>query len=47
MNANGGLNNKQITLKRMVTKGKSELWGIKGTNKRYELKLPTYSTQLL
>ncbi len=48
MNANGGPNNKQITLKRVVTKEKKELWGIKRMDKRYELKkLPTYSTQLL
>jgi len=45
MNANGGLNNKQITLKRVVTKEKRELRGIKGRDKRYELKqLPTYIT---
>jgi hypothetical protein len=30
MNANGGLNNKQITMKKVVTKEKRELWGIKG-----------------
>jgi hypothetical protein len=45
MNANGGLNNKQITMKKVVIKEKRELQGIKGTHKRYELKqLPTYIT---
>jgi hypothetical protein len=31
-NVNGGLNNKQIALRKVVTKEKRELWGIKGTN---------------
>jgi hypothetical protein len=43
--ANGGLNNKQITLKGLVMKEKSELWGIKGTEERFKLKqMLTYST---
>jgi hypothetical protein len=29
---NGGLNDKQIALRKMVSKEKKELWGIKGTN---------------
>jgi hypothetical protein len=45
---NGGLNNKQLTLKGVVIKEKWELRSIKGTNKTYELKqLPTYDTQHL
>jgi hypothetical protein len=31
---NGGLNNKQITLKGVVTKENKELWGIKGMDKK-------------
>jgi hypothetical protein len=43
--ANGRLNNKQITLKGVVIKEKRELWGIKGTKKRYKLKqMLTYNT---
>jgi hypothetical protein len=42
---NGGLNNKQIALRKVVSKEKKELWGIKRTNEKYELKqLPTYNT---
>jgi hypothetical protein len=48
IDVNGGLNNKQITLRKVVNKEKQELWAIKGTNERYELKqLPTYNTQFL
>jgi hypothetical protein len=42
--ANGGLNNKKIALKGFMTKKKKELWGMKRTNEKYELKqLPTYN----
>jgi hypothetical protein len=45
---NGGLNNRQFTLREVVTKKKQELKRIKKTNERYELKqLPTWSMQLL
>jgi hypothetical protein len=48
MGANGGFNNKQITLRGMMTIKKKEFWSIKGIDKRYELKpLPTCNTQLL
>jgi hypothetical protein len=46
--ANGGLNNKQITLRGMMVKEKKEFWNIKKINKKYELRpLPTCNTQLL
>jgi hypothetical protein len=35
---NGGLNNRQIILGGVVTKKNMELWGVKGTDKRNELK---------
>jgi hypothetical protein len=42
MGAIGRLNNRKVTLRGMVNKEKSELWGIKIMDKRYELKqLPT------
>ncbi len=44
LGVNGGLNNKKIIMKRMVTKEKRELWGIKRINERYKPKqLPTYN----
>jgi hypothetical protein len=48
MSTNGGLNNKQLTLKGLVTKKMGELKNLKGTNETHELRqLPTYCTELL
>jgi hypothetical protein len=47
MGTNGGLNNRHITFKGMVTKEKKELRNIKITNEWYELvQLPTYNITL-
>jgi len=47
MGVNGGLNNKQIALRKVMIK-KKELWKIKKIDERYELiQLPTYNTKFL
>jgi len=44
MGVNGGVNNRKIIMRGMVTKEKGELWGIKRTIEKYKLKqLPTYN----